>query len=102
MKKKIDKGEFAEGYPWVLHAPYVSTLDPNAELPCKHCQWTGPARVMNRFPGVPSYSDRPYSCPEVAECKNEAGYNGTLLCLRCADEARDLPRIPDEIRPDQR
>ncbi len=93
MELEIKIGEYAEYMPWKLHRPYLGEASTNlAGEPigpvCQHIIWKGATVPQYRRDDTVWGYIRPFELAIVAECRNEAGCDQTLLCLECADIAR--------------
>jgi hypothetical protein len=93
MQAEIKSGDHGDEKAWEYHKPYTSTTRGSQEAdvnraPCKHVTWIGEAYGKKRTDGSVYGYERQYSIPEAAILFNEGGYNSTVLCLLCADEAR--------------
>jgi hypothetical protein len=88
MDVEIEAGEYWEGLPWKLIIPYEENFVVETKL-CKHAVLKGEAVAQLRSDGSIWGHRQSFVLPHgVAQCKNEAGHNGTALCLDCLDEAR--------------
>jgi len=89
MSVEVNEGEYAERMPWQLIVPYESEADAGSK-PCRHAALVGaPIRQLRSDGSVYGHTQRFSLSAGVAECKNEGGYNCTILCLACLDEARE-------------
>ena len=82
-------GEYAEGIPWQLLAPYRGSLYSGCHIPvCEHIRWRGEWVDKLRSDGSIYGREREFELPAAAVCLNEAGHNCTILCVECLDAAR--------------
>lgn len=85
---EFKSGEYWEGMPWKLIIPYESS-SMNPEEVCRHAVLIGEPRPQTRSDGsIWGYKQAFVLTLGIVQCKNEAGHNGTGLCLECLDEAR--------------
>lgn len=79
-------GEFAEGMPWSIEFDYE--FEGGGVTPCQHCVNVRPAPERRRRDGtVWNEGHKSWTVPRMINALNEAGHNGTLVCLDCALEA---------------
>ena len=74
MKIEVKKGEFHEGLPWFICAPY-DEVDP--EDACAHCFDDGKKNTIG---------GQILSVKAAILASNEGGFNGTAVCLECIIE----------------